>query len=170
MSSGAVNVRAASPCKGVGGPTAEGPGAFRAGGLRRDLNPLDGFLGSLGRRTEFVACQLLRLDVALLPLGEVLLFAPDDKLTRRAGPKVEGAGFYHNPTPGPAGLKLLYGHAWVTLAWVVRHPLRGEPSSAAAELLPWRTWEERQPVAQREKTGGRVLVFRCARVRFKASS
>jgi hypothetical protein len=83
-----VNIRAAFPCKGVGRHTAEAPGAFRAGGL--------------GRRTEFVACQLLRLAVALLLLGEVLQFALDDTPTKRAGPKVEGAGFHHNPTPGPA--------------------------------------------------------------------
>jgi hypothetical protein len=32
---------------------------------------------------------------------------------------------HHNPTPGPAGQKLLYGHLWVTLAWIVHHPLWG---------------------------------------------
>ena len=29
------------------------------------------------------------------------------------------------PTPGPADQKYLYGHIWVVLAWVVRHPLWG---------------------------------------------
>ena len=33
-----------------------------------------------------------------------------------------GAGLHHNPTPGPAGSPFLYGHNWVTLAWVARHP------------------------------------------------
>ena len=28
----------------------------------------------------------------------------------------------YNPSPGPAGEKSLYGHIWVTLAWLVRHP------------------------------------------------
>ena len=53
------------------------------------------------------------------------LFAPDDTPTKRYGPCVEGAGVHHNPTPGPAGHKFVYGHVWVTLAWVARHPLWG---------------------------------------------
>ena len=44
-------------------------------------------------------------------------FAPDDTPTKRYGPCVEGAGVHHNPTPGPAGHKFVYGHVWVTLAW-----------------------------------------------------
>jgi hypothetical protein len=36
---------------------------------------------------------------------------------------VQGAGVHHNPSPGPAGEKFVYGHIWVTLAWLVRHPL-----------------------------------------------
>jgi hypothetical protein len=43
---------------------------------------------------------------------------------KRYGPKVEGAGLHHNQTPGPAGAKFIHGHNWVTLAWVVRHPLK----------------------------------------------
>jgi hypothetical protein len=31
---------------------------------------------------------------------------------------VQGAGIHHNPTPGPAGEKFVYGHIWVTLAWL----------------------------------------------------
>jgi hypothetical protein len=98
---------------------------LRAGGLGRDFKAFYYFLGSLGRRTESVASQLLRLAATLLPLGGVLLFALDDTPTKRAGPRVEGAGIHHNPTPGPAGQRFLYGHVWVTLAWVVRHPLWG---------------------------------------------
>jgi hypothetical protein len=48
--------------------------------------------------------------------------AIDDTPSKRYGPKVEGAGVHHNPTPGPAGSTFVYGHNWVTLAWVVRHP------------------------------------------------
>ena len=40
-------------------------------------------------------------------------------------PHIEGAGKHHNPTPGPAGSKFLYGHVWVCLARVVRHPKWG---------------------------------------------
>jgi len=66
--------------------------------------------------------------------GQRLLFGLDDTPTKRYGPKVEGAGIHHNPTPGPAGQKFLYGHVWVTLAWLVRHPLWG------ALGLPLRAW------------------------------
>jgi hypothetical protein len=50
------------------------------------------------------------------------LFAIDDTPTPRYGPCVEGAGIHHNPTPGPTQQPYVYGHVWVTLAWVVRHP------------------------------------------------
>ena len=79
------------------------------------------FLGSLGRNVKSVAATLLRLAVSVICPGERLLFAIDDTPTKRYGKHVEGAGFHHNPTPGPAEQKYLYGHVWVTLAWVVRH-------------------------------------------------
>jgi hypothetical protein len=50
-----------------------------------------------------------------LPEGH-LVFAIDDTPTKRAGPMVEGAGIHHNPTPGPADQKFLYGHVWVTIS------------------------------------------------------
>jgi hypothetical protein len=55
--------------------------------------------------------------------GERLLFAIDDTPTARYGPCVQGAGIHHNPSPGPAGEKFVYGHVWVTLAWLPRHAL-----------------------------------------------
>ena len=57
--------------------------------------------------------------------GDHLLFAIDDTPTKRYGPFIQGAGIHHNPTPGPAGEKFLFGHLWVTLAWLGRHPLCG---------------------------------------------
>jgi hypothetical protein len=60
-----------------------------------------------------------------LPLSDILLFGIDDTPTKRAGPWVEGAGIHHNPTPGPAEQKFLYGHVWVTIAWIVQHPRWG---------------------------------------------
>jgi hypothetical protein len=83
------------------------------------------FLGSLGRNVKSVAGALLRLAVSVICPGERLLFAIDDTPTKRYGKHVEGAGIHHNPTPGPAAYKYLYGHVWVTLAWVVRHPCWG---------------------------------------------
>ena len=82
-------------------------------------------LGSLGRKCTSVAGPLLRVILRELPLGPRVLAALDDTPTKRYGPHVEGAGIHHNPTPGPAGAKFLYGHNWVTLAVVVRHPRWG---------------------------------------------
>jgi hypothetical protein len=98
---------------------------LRAAGLGEDFRQYYYFLGSLGRKTEYVASRLLRLAVTVIVPGERLLFALDDTPTKRAGPKVEGAGIHHNPSPGPAGAKFLYGHLWVTIAWIVRHPRWG---------------------------------------------
>jgi hypothetical protein len=60
-----------------------------------------------------------------LPLPDRLLLVIDDSPTKRYGPKVEGADIHHNPTPGPADQKYLYGHIWVTLSLAVRHPSWG---------------------------------------------
>jgi SRSO17 transposase len=51
--------------------------------------------------------------------------AIDDTPTPRYGPCVEGAGIHHNPTPGPAGERHVYGHVWVSLAALAHHPARG---------------------------------------------
>jgi hypothetical protein len=64
---------------------------------------------------------------------------------------VQGAGIHHNPTPGPAGEKFVYGHIWVTLAWLVRHPtwdtlalplrallyVRGKDVAQLTKHYPW---------------------------------
>lgn len=49
----------------------------------------------------------------------------DDSPTKRYGPKIEGAGWHHNPTPGKTDAKLCYGHSWVSISWTVRHPEHG---------------------------------------------
>lgn len=98
---------------------------LRAGGLQRDFQPYYYFLASLGRKAQWVACLLFRRALNLIESGDRLLFALDDTPTKRYGPYVEGAGIHHNPTPGPADQKFVYGHLWVTLSWVVRHPCWG---------------------------------------------
>ena len=79
----------------------------------------------LGRKSESVATQLFLLLLRTLPLPERLLVVIDDSPTKRYGPKVEGADIHHNPTPGPADQKYLYGHIWVTISLALRHPLWG---------------------------------------------
>jgi hypothetical protein len=99
---------------------------FRAAGITDDFRPAYSALWAAGRRAEALAYRLL--GRVLRPLlnqapGSRLLFGLDDTPTPRYGPQVQGAGVHHNPSPGPAGERFVYGHVWVTLAWLARHPL-----------------------------------------------
>src|SRR5438477_3254628 len=98
---------------------------LRAAELGDDYRAYYYFLGSLGRKVKYSASALLRHAVAVIEPGDRLVFGLDDTPTKRYGPLVEGAGIHHNPTPGPADQKFLYGHIWVTVAWIVRHPRSG---------------------------------------------
>jgi hypothetical protein len=82
-------------------------------------------LSALGRRVHLLANVLLQHALRRRAPAGRLLFAHDATLTPRYGPKVQGAGVHHNPTPGPTDQRFLYGHVWVTLAWVAEHPLWG---------------------------------------------
>ena len=98
---------------------------LRAAGLGHDYKRYYYVLGALGRQTGFVASLLLRRVADVLAPGERILLGLDDTPTKRYGRHVEGAGIHHNPTPGPADQKFLYGHIWVTIAWLAHHPLWG---------------------------------------------
>jgi hypothetical protein len=98
---------------------------LRGAGVQNDYKNHYYFLGSLGRKIKWVGMLLLAHVLKKVPTGERILLALDDSPTKRYGPYVEGAGIHHNPTPGPADQKFLYGHIWVTLALVVRHSLWG---------------------------------------------
>ena len=93
--------------------------------IGRAFRPYYYFLGSLGRNTPRVARQLLGIVLDRIAPDERLLLGIDDSPTKRSGPQVEGAGIHHNPTRGPADAKFLYGHVWVTLAWLTRHDCWG---------------------------------------------
>jgi DDE superfamily endonuclease len=97
---------------------------FRACGITDDFRQAYVTVCSVGRHTQDVAASTL---FAVRPLldSKRLRLAIDDTPTPRYGPEVEGAGIHHNPTPGPAGEKYLYGHVWVTLAALARHKDRG---------------------------------------------
>lgn len=95
---------------------------LRAAHLTADFQDYYYFIAALGRKAESLAASLLLLLARQLPLGERLVFALDDTPTKRYGRKVQGAGIHHNPTPGPTDQRFVYGHIWVTLAWIGRHP------------------------------------------------
>jgi len=84
-------------------------------------------LTSVGRTSGKLATAVLGLVVQKFApgLGDRILLGMDDTPTARYGRHVEGAGVHHNPTPGPADGKWLYGHNWVALAWLARHPAWG---------------------------------------------
>ena len=96
---------------------------LRAAGIQDDFANYYYFLQPLGRKARELAARLLALLLVRLQIGDRVLFAVDDSPTKRYGPKVQGAGIHHNPTPGPADQQFLYGHIWVTFSLVLRHPL-----------------------------------------------
>ena len=122
---------------------------LRAAGVSPDFQDYYYFLAALGRKTKSVATQLLLLLLQTLPLPDRLLAVIDGTPTKRYGPKVEGADIHHNPTPGPADQKYLYGHIWVTLSLAVRHPCFG------ALALPLRAM-----LYVRQKTISKIPVWR----------
>src|SRR5262249_5974066 len=93
-----------------------------------------------------------------------LTFAIDDTPTRRSGPKVEGAGVHHNPSQGPAGAPFVYGHVWVTLAWLARHPAWGSVALpllarlyARRTALPTRPPRRRSPFQTKLELAGELV-------------
>jgi hypothetical protein len=111
---------------------------FRAAGITDEFRRAYWALWAAGRQANALAYRLL--GRALLPLmralpGDRLLLAIDDTPTARYGPCVQGAGVHHNPTPGPAGEKFVYGHVWVTLAWLAHHPAWGTLALPLRALL-----------------------------------
>jgi hypothetical protein len=98
---------------------------LRAAGISGDFQDYYYFLQPVGHKIWDITQRLLPIVLARVPLGSRVLFAVDDSPTKRYGPCVQGAGIHHNPTPGPADQKFLYGHIWVTISLVVRHTLWG---------------------------------------------
>jgi hypothetical protein len=94
---------------------------WRAAGIGQGFRSYYYLLDSIGRKAQPVAAALTRIVTDRIPAGDRLVFALDDTPTKRYGPEVQGAGIHHNPTPGPAGSKFLYGPSWVTLSRVAHH-------------------------------------------------
>ena len=99
---------------------------IRAAGLSSQYRRCYATAAAVGRRTERIGTALLLgvLKPLVADTPRVVL-ALDDTPTGRHGPKVQGAGVHHNPTPGPAGSPFVYGHVWVVLGLLVAHPLGG---------------------------------------------
>jgi hypothetical protein len=97
---------------------------FRAAGISAEFRQGYRTVSAAGRDIPTLSRRLLPAIQQLQP-SKRLCVAIDDTPTPRWGPCVEGAGIHHNPNPGPAGEKYLYGHVWVTLAALVRHPTEG---------------------------------------------
>ncbi|MFV0490039.1 MAG: transposase [Vibrio fluvialis] len=99
---------------------------IRAAGVSDDYQDYYYFLQSVGRRWRELGMRLLVLVVTqVLQDQQRVLLVVDDSPTKRYGPKVQGAGIHHDPTPGPSGDEFCYGHVWTTLAFAVRHRLWG---------------------------------------------
>ena len=98
---------------------------FRAAGITDEFRPAYHTIYAAGRRTEDLALTAWLTACPCLTRSRRLLLAIDDTPTPRYGPCVEGAGIHHNPTPGPAGEKFVYGHLWVLLAGLAKHPTGG---------------------------------------------
>jgi hypothetical protein len=74
-------------------------------------------LSAAGRRADRMATRLLHtvLKPLLRGTGRVA-FALDGKPTPRSGPRVEGAGIHHHPTPRTAGSPFVSGHVGGAIA------------------------------------------------------
>jgi len=94
---------------------------FRACGISDDFRQGYVTVCAVGREATSMA---LTIQSTLRPLlnPKRLLVGIDDTPTPRYGPFVEGAGIHHDPSPGPAGEKYVYGHVWVVLAALGKHP------------------------------------------------
>jgi hypothetical protein len=96
---------------------------LRAAGITDTFASYYYFLQPVGRKAKQISERLWMLLLMRMVSGQRVLLAVDDSPTKRYGPHVQGAGIHHNPTPGPADQKYLYGHIWVTISLVARHPL-----------------------------------------------
>jgi hypothetical protein len=95
---------------------------LRAAGVSHDFQDFYYFLGSLGWAWYDLGQRLLAVVIERVLRDHTrVLLAIDDSPTKRYGPKVEGAGVHHDPTPGATSHPFCYGHVWVTLAVIVRH-------------------------------------------------
>jgi hypothetical protein len=95
---------------------------LRACGVTDEFRPAYTTICAVGRRADLLAISVVHTVRPALSGRRRLTVAIDDTPTARWGPEVEGCGTHRNPSPGPAGERYLYGHVWVMLAALARHP------------------------------------------------
>lgn len=99
---------------------------LRAAGITHDFRPAYHTVAAAGKNADLLAARLVQSAVKpLVAESDRVVLALDDTPTQRYGPEVEGADLHHNPTPGPSGAAHVYGHIWVVLGLLVRHPAWG---------------------------------------------
>lgn len=100
---------------------------LRAAGVHDDWDRFYDAIASIGRYADSIGIALMQSVVQRIGFEQngYAIAALDDSPTMRYGRHVEGANIHHNPTPGPGDGDWLYGHNWVCLAWLVKHPLWG---------------------------------------------
>ena len=110
---------------------------FVAAGVQDDWDRFYDCLISVGRTSGKLTTAVLGLVVQKFApgLGDRIVLGLDDSPTSRYGQHVEGAGVHHHPTPGPADGEWLYGHNWVSLAWLATHPAWGVIALPLRSLL-----------------------------------
>jgi hypothetical protein len=110
---------------------------FVAAGVQDDWDRFYDCLIRIGRSSAKIATVVLGLVVRKFAPGpgSRIVIGLDDSPTQRYGRHVEGAGVHHHPTPGPADGEWLYGHNWVTLAWLAQHSLWGVIALPLRSLL-----------------------------------
>ena len=105
---------------------------IQAAGLSKKYQSIFYHMSNIGCNSKELFGEIIKCITE--QLGDVIATAffirlvLDDTPTKRYGPKVEGAGYHHNPTPGKTDAKLCYGHSWVVATLVMTHPLFGEVS------------------------------------------
>ena len=110
---------------------------FAAAGVGDDWDRFYDCLISIGRNARALAVPVV---IAVLrkfdpgPEGHITI-GGDDSPTKRYGRHVEGAGVHHNPTPGPADGEWVYGHNWVSLCFLAKHPWWGVIALPLRSLL-----------------------------------
>src|SRR5262249_4096202 len=93
---------------------------FRAADLWQDWRQGYVTVCACGRNVSHMAITAVHAVKPVLDPSR-LLVGIDDTPTARYGPFVQGCGIHHNPSPGPAREKHVYGHIWVVMAALAQH-------------------------------------------------